>query len=151
LVFLEEKGLAYREFRNINVNGHILNNVMYLGINAEKIQQITRKRPSLNSSYSPSSVSQASSETLDKEPNQDVQDAQTQGNRCLQKRKQGVTKKEIAPYKKGTTNTKTSTKISKVNDKDWSLTFSKDEKEFLSYLLKIQPEKGNPIEKDTAT
>ena len=55
---------------------------------------------------------------------------------------------------KVTTNTKTTSKtsfkIKKINDGDWSLTFSNEQKKFLLFLLNIKPEKGDPIEKNTA-
>lgn len=82
-------------------------------------------------------------------------DPYSKRNTCLQKRKQGVAKKEIDSDAKGNTNTKTSSKISshilKINEKDWSLTFSKEEKDYLAFLLKIVPEVGESISLNTAT
>jgi hypothetical protein len=50
LIFLEEKGLVSREFRNIVIDKHILNNVMYIGIYPEKISEITGKPHNLPTS-----------------------------------------------------------------------------------------------------
>jgi len=47
LVFLEEKSLIFRSFRNIVIDGHVLNNVMYIGICAEKIAEITEQSDNL--------------------------------------------------------------------------------------------------------
>ena len=43
LSFLEDKGLIVREFRNIVIDGHVLNNVMYIAIYPDKIAEITGK------------------------------------------------------------------------------------------------------------
>jgi hypothetical protein len=47
LVFLEEKGLIFREFRNIVLDYHVLNNIMYIGIYPEKISEISGRRSAL--------------------------------------------------------------------------------------------------------
>ena len=41
LIFLEEKNLVFREFRDIKIGNHIINTVMYLGIKPEKILEIS--------------------------------------------------------------------------------------------------------------
>jgi hypothetical protein len=40
LIFLEEKGLIFREFREIKMGEHTINNVMHIGIYPEKISEI---------------------------------------------------------------------------------------------------------------
>lgn len=53
LIFLEEKGLIFREFRNISVGEHVLNNVMHIGIYPEKISKITgqAKHPPISATH----------------------------------------------------------------------------------------------------
>lgn len=41
LIFLEKKGFIFREFRDVNIGHHVLNNVMYIGIYPDKISAIT--------------------------------------------------------------------------------------------------------------
>lgn len=41
LIFLEEKQIISREFRDIKIDKHILNNIMYIEIFPEKIQEIS--------------------------------------------------------------------------------------------------------------
>ncbi|MBS0272771.1 MAG: hypothetical protein JSR85_09065 [Proteobacteria bacterium] len=43
LIFLEEKGLIFREFHDIDIGGISLNNVMHIGIYPQKIAEITGK------------------------------------------------------------------------------------------------------------
>ena len=116
LIFLEEKGLISREFRNIVIDHNALNNVMYINIYPEKISEITGKTHNL-----PTLVNKINS----------VEHA------SLQISEDQKTAISLPPLK------------SKV--KDWSAKFTAEQKEFLSYLLDIKPEAGNPIEKDHAT
>lgn len=41
VVFLEELGVIKREFRKINVNGVVCNNVLFIGLNPERLKEIT--------------------------------------------------------------------------------------------------------------
>ena len=118
LIFLENKKLISREFRDIIVGNQALNNVLYICIYPEKIAQMTGRSnssttPSLNEigfceNFSlPRSETQKISHPIQKQPN--------------------------------------------AKEKDWTSKYTEEQKEFLSFLLNIKPEVGDPIEKNHAT
>jgi hypothetical protein len=111
LIFLEEKEIICREFRDLKIEGHILNNVMYIKICPKKIKEIS-------GNVSPSTVISENQSQISAEMCENP--------------------KKIEQF----ANTK---------EKDWSSKFPQEQKEFLSYLLNIQPEKGDQIEKNNAT
>lgn len=116
LIFLEDKGLIFREFRNIVVGNYILNNVMYIGIHPEKISEITGKSNDL----AITAINQAILNDLPP-----VQVAETQ--------KQSPPPSPLPSIQ------------SKTKEKDWSAKFSDEQKAFLEYLLSIKPEVGDSI------
>lgn len=111
LTFLEEKGLIFRELRDLIVEKHALNNVMFINICPERIQEITGPKEKLSLI--------------------EIEQPQSPA-KCL-----STNTEQVKPY------------TPKV--KDWSSKYSDEEKSFLQYLLSIQPEQGDPIEKNNAT
>lgn len=41
IIYLEKKGIVYREFREISINGVISNNVLFIGLNPNKLREVT--------------------------------------------------------------------------------------------------------------
>lgn len=41
IIYLEKKGVVYREFREISVNGVISNNVLFIGLNPDRLREVT--------------------------------------------------------------------------------------------------------------
>ncbi|WP_068470655.1 hypothetical protein [Candidatus Protochlamydia phocaeensis] len=118
LTFLEEKGLIYREFRDIVVGGYQLNNVLHIGICPEKIASISNSNSSDCTLFKINAI-----------PSQSKLDAKSSKEDHL----------PIPPQPQI------------VKEKDWSLKFTAEQKQFLAYLLSIKPEVGEPIEKNHAT
>ncbi|CAF24128.1 hypothetical protein [Candidatus Protochlamydia amoebophila] len=113
LIFLENKGLIFREFRATKIGSYLLNNVMYIGIYPEKISSITQQTDhSLSTSIPEMQINPSTLQT----PSIQIESPQF-----------------------------------KTKEKDWSVKFSDEQKSFLNYLLNIQPEMGDPIEKNHAT
>ncbi|WP_226996185.1 hypothetical protein [Candidatus Protochlamydia sp. W-9] len=113
LIYLENKGLIFREFRAMKIGPDLLNNVMYIGIYPEKISSITQQT---NHSLSTS-----------------------------------IPEMQINPSTLQIPSIQTESPQFKTKEKDWSVKFSDEQKSFLHYLLNIQPEMGDPIEKNHAT
>lgn len=118
LKFLENKQLIFREFRDIKVEKHALNNVMYIGIYPEKISAITENQTNDSSQVIIAPFSLAIPSFSD----QTVPRIET----------------SLPPNPKP-------------KEKDWSINFSLEQKAFLSHLLNLRPELGEPIKKDDAT
>lgn len=118
LKFLENKQLIFREFRDIKVEKHALNNVMYIGIYPEKISAITENQTNDSSQVIITPFSLAIPSFSD----QTVPRIET----------------SLPP-------------TPKPKEKDWSINFSLEQKAFLSHLLNLKPEMGEPIQKNDAT
>lgn len=41
IIYLEKKGIIHREFREISVNGVISNNVLFIGLNPDRLREVT--------------------------------------------------------------------------------------------------------------
>lgn len=162
LIFLEEKGLAFREFRNINVRGHILNNVMYLGINPKRILEITKKSEKAKLEKV---ALQTKIEIQTTKPSETILPFQKSKNTYLEKSEQVPQPTRLPSIKNINTNTKISSKTSsfiyeinesmssshKKENRDWLTSFSKEQSEFSNYLINLKPALGKPITMQAAS